>query len=65
MFEVKVLVPFQDMQNKGKIRKVGEVYTIKSPERFLTLSGRNEKKTKFVELISASKRGSNKREGKK
>lgn len=65
MFEVKVLVPFQDMQNKGKVRKAGEVYTIKSPERFLTLSGRNEKKTKFVELVSASKRGSNKREGKK
>lgn len=56
MFDVKVLVQFKDLSTKDEIiRNPGDIYTITDEQRLRVLTGKNKKKTKFVEILKAHK----------
>jgi len=65
-YTVKVVHRFVDtLENPVKMRSVGDIYDITTPERLLELLGENRNKTKYVEFISSTKSEELKREGKK
>lgn len=65
MYEVEVIVPFQDMEHDKQLRKVGEIYWIDNPKRLKTLLGDNSRKTKFVKILKTKKREEYKHKGPK
>lgn len=59
MFEVKAVKDFTDMQESVS-RKEGDVFIVSSLERLNELMGQNPRKSKYVRLVKAKKRGSKK-----
>ena len=55
MFSVKSLINFMDLENDVD-RRSGEIFTVNSEKRLVTLLGDNPRQTKFVELLQAKKR---------
>lgn len=59
MYLVKAIKSFNDLtieDPRKRARKVGDTFTIEDDNRLRVLMGDNEKKIKFVELISAQKK---------
>lgn len=65
MYQVRTISPFKDLEDGNRLRNPGEVFWINSDERLLTLLGDNQRKQKFIEVIRAKKKCSNKYEGNK
>ena len=64
MFKVKVIKNFTDIsENKERVK--GETFELSNPYRVKELLGDNPKHTRYVSLISAKKRSSDKYEGKR
>ena len=67
MYTVKVIHRFLDSQKEGpdKLRNVGDIYDIETPERLIELMGENRNKTQYISFISSTKPKQYKRLGKK
>ena len=65
MYYVKAKQIFKDIDNNYKIRRPGDIIEVNNPTRLKTLMGNNKIKVPMVELVSATKQATNKRQGKK
>ena len=65
MYTVKVKQAFKDIDNNYEQRRPGDIIQIDSTDRLKTLMGDNQIRVPVVELISATKRATNERHGKK
>ena len=65
MYYVKAKQIFKDIDNNYKIRRPGDIIEVDNPSRLKTLMGNNKIKVPMVELVSATKQATNKRQGKK
>ena len=65
MYTVKVKQTFKDIDNNYEQRRPGDIIKVDNSSRLKTLMGDNQIKVPVVELISATKRATNQRQGKK
>lgn len=65
MYNVKVNKLFKDIENDNIMRKPGDIISLNDEKRFRTLMGDNDRKIKFVDFISASKKSNTDKDSKK
>ena len=65
MYNVKVTKLFKDIENDNIMRKPGDIISLNDEKRFRTLMGDNDRKIKFVDFVSASKKSNTDTDSKK